>query len=333
MRSLTAVDGRRSGAQGRARGPVARAAVIAAVAACAAVASSPAIAQAASNATVTTGPAKEVGDATAVLTGAVNPNGSDTSYYFQYGPTRTYGLQSTIVGAGAGTRAVPVRLTVSGLAPITQYHYRLVAVNGAGAAAGKDQAFLTKKVPLSLGILTSPNPVLFGGTVLIQGTLAGTGNAGQPVVLQANAFPFTAGFQNVGNAELTSATGTFSFAVPAMSVVTQFRVRTVAKAVLSLVATESVAVRVSSHIGHARRRHFARFYGTVVPAEDGAHIAILRIVHGHNVLVAGTTLRHRNATSSQFSRTVRVRAGVYHVLVVVTSGAQTSNYGPRLKIG
>jgi hypothetical protein len=332
MRSLTAVDGWRSGAHGRACARAARTAAIAAVFACAAAVSSPAVAQAASQATVTTGPAKEVGDATAVLTGSVNPNGSDTSYYFQYGLTRTYGSQSAIVGAGAGTRAVPVRVIISGLAPITQYHYRLVAVNGAGASAGKDQTFLTKKVPLSLGILASPNPVLFGGTALIQGTLSGTGNAGQPVILQANAFPFTAGFQDVGNAELTSATGTFTFVVPTMTVVTQFRVRTVGKTVLSLVSTESVAVRVSSHIGHARRRHFARFYGTVVPAEDGAQVAILRLVHGHNVLVGGTTLHHRNAASSQFSRAVRVRAGVYRVLVV-TNGAQTSNYGPRLKIG
>ena len=32
--------------------------------------------------------------ASATLTGSVNPNGSDTSYYFQYGPTRAYGGQT-----------------------------------------------------------------------------------------------------------------------------------------------------------------------------------------------------------------------------------------------
>ena len=129
-------------------------------------------------------------------TGAVNPNGSDTSYYFQYGLTKAYGSQTAIADAGAGSKALPVRLAISGLQPLTVYHYRLVAVNSAGATIGDDEKLLTTKVPLSLAILASPNPVSFGGTVTVQGTLSGTGNANRAVVLQANAFPFTAGFQN-----------------------------------------------------------------------------------------------------------------------------------------
>ena len=42
---------------------------------------------------------------------------------------------------------------------------------------------------------------------------------------------------------------------------------------------------------------------------------------------------HRNATSSAFSRVVRVQPGAYRVLVRVTSGAQISNYGRTLLIG
>ena len=48
--------------------------------------------------------------------------------------------------------------------------------------------------------------------------------------------------------------------------------------------------------------------------------------------VAGTFLRHRNATSSFYSRVVRVHPGAYRVLVV-TNGAQVSNYGRPLLIG
>ena len=283
--------------------------------------------------TVSTGAAREIGYASAVLTGSVNPNGKDASYYFQYGPTRAYGGQTAIADAGAGTHAVPVRLPVTGLQPLTVYHYRLVAVNAAGPSIGADNTFLTTKVPLSLQILTSPNPVLFGGAITVQGTLSGTGNGNRVVVLQANSFPFTAGFQNVGNPLVTSPIGGFSFPVLGLTVSTQFRVATTTSPpVLSPVAVESVAVNVSSHVGSAGRAHYARIFGTVTPAFDGMQVGILRIVHGRGVLVGGTLLHHRNATSSKFSRVVHVTHGVYRVLVRVTNGAQVSNYGGPLLI-
>ena len=283
--------------------------------------------------TVSTGASAHVSFGSATLEGSVTPNGGDTSYYFQYGLTTAYGGQSTIADAGAGTSKVGVSLAVAGLQPLSVYHYRLVAVNSAGAAIGKDRTLLTKKVPLSLQILTSPNPVLFGGTVTVQGTLSGTGNANRAVVLQANQFPFTAGFQNLGNPELTTATGSFSFPVLGLTQVTQFRIATSTNpAVLSPVAVENVAVRVVGHLGHARRRHFVRIYGTVTPAENGTQVGILRITHGHGVLVGGTILSHRNAGSSSFSRAVPVKRGVYRVLVRITNGAQVSSYSQPLLI-
>src|SRR5204862_6801967 len=102
--------------------------------------------------------------------------------------------------------------------------------------------------------------------------------------------------------------------------------------IVSAVALEYVAVRVSSHVSHTRRPHFVRFSGTVTPAEDGMQVAVLRIKHGRGVLVGGTVLRHHDATSSRFSKVVRVRRGAYRVLVRVTSGAQVSNYGHQLVI-
>ena len=61
-------------------------------------------------------------------------------------------------------------------------------------------------------------------------------------------------------------------------------------------------------------------------------VGIMRISHGRGMLVAGTILRHRNATTSKFSRVVPVKRGVYRVLVRVTNGAQASNYGQPLLI-
>ncbi len=71
----------------------------------------------------------------------------------------------------------------------------------------------------------------------------------------------------------------------------------------------------------------------MTPAVDGMEVAIMRVIGGRNVLVAGTILRHRNATSSRFSRVIRVkRSAVYRVFVKVTNGAQTSNYSQPLFI-
>jgi hypothetical protein len=306
---------------------------IAATAALALGAIAPAAASAASPPRVATGPPQAVSFASATLTGTVTPRGQDTTYFFQYGTTKAYGSQTALADAGAGSAGVHVRLAVTGLAPVTKYHFRLIAVNASGASTGGDGFFTTKKVPLSLAILVAPNPVEFGGTAFVEGALSGTGSGGAAVQLQANVFPYLGGFVNLGNSEVTMPNGSFSFPVLNMSTVTQFRVVTSgAHRIVSATAMENVAVRVTSHVGRARRRHFARVYGTVAPAEDGAQVAILRITHGRGVLVAGTTLHHLNTASSSFSRAVRVRAGAYRVLVRVTSGAQISNYGRTLII-
>jgi hypothetical protein len=290
-------------------------------------------AQAASPPSALTGPATQVSYSLATLTGTVFPRASNTSYYFQYGPTRAYGGQTGVGDVGANVRLLNVRISVAGLQPVTRYHYRLVAVNAAGAITGADRTFTTARVPLSLQILATPNPVLFGGAVTVQGTLSGTGNAGRAVVLQANPFPYTPGFANIGNPELTTATGSFSFPVLGLTQATQFRVLTTTRApVVSPVALEQVAVQIVAHVGRVRRRHHARIYGIVTPSVPGMQVGIMRLTHGRDVLASGTVLRPRNATSSSFSRVVPVRRGLYRVLVRVTNGAQVSNYSRPLLI-
>jgi hypothetical protein len=103
--------------------------------------------------TVTTGtPATGVTTTTAMVPGTVNPNGVDTSYFFQYG------LNSSYTGAGSGemppspgtdigsgTTDVPVTADLTGLQPNATYHYQLVATNTEGGrATGGDQTFTTR---------------------------------------------------------------------------------------------------------------------------------------------------------------------------------------------
>jgi DNA-binding beta-propeller fold protein YncE len=81
----------------------------------------------------------------ATLNGGVNPEGSVTSYYFEYGPTTAYGtkIPTTAKEVGWGTSNVVVSQTPTGLEPLTVYHFRLVALNAEGTSYGEDRTFTT----------------------------------------------------------------------------------------------------------------------------------------------------------------------------------------------
>lgn len=282
---------------------------------------------------VHTGAAEAVSYASATLTGSVNPRGVATYYYFQYGPTDAYGLQTSLAEAGSGRAGVRVSAPLSGLSPLTAYHYRLVAVSNAGTTLGDDRRLMTTKVPLSLQIVASPNPVAYGGAITIQGTLSGTGAANREVVLQESGFPFTTGFADIGNAELTSPTGSFSFVVLNVGLITQYRVVTTTNpAVISPVVAEGVSVHI--HVRHRAVKHdrFVRVKGTVTPAVNGMHMGIMRLRKGKEHLVKGAVLHADGANRSRFRVLIHHRKGVYNVLVVVSSGAQSNTYGAPFQV-
>jgi hypothetical protein len=96
--------------------------------------------------TVTSLSASEVSPTQAKLNGSVNPDGSDTHYYFEYGLSAGYGNSIPAVPGmdlGGGTAPIATWNVISGLQPGTVYHYRVVATNGAGTTFGSDQTFLT----------------------------------------------------------------------------------------------------------------------------------------------------------------------------------------------
>jgi streptogramin lyase len=94
---------------------------------------------------VTTGLASAVVPTTAMLNGTVNPQGSVTRYHFEYGTSTAYGTTVPVPDASVGsdTATHAVAQAIAGLAPGTTYHFRLVATNSAGTAAGADQTFTT----------------------------------------------------------------------------------------------------------------------------------------------------------------------------------------------
>lgn len=90
-----------------------------------------------------TGAASGQTSTAAELSGTVNAENSDTTYYFEYGATVGYGQRTATVDAGSGSSAVPVKANLSGLTPGATYHYRLVAVNATGTTDGADETFTT----------------------------------------------------------------------------------------------------------------------------------------------------------------------------------------------
>ena len=87
----------------------------------------------------------------AKLTSTVYPYGADTHYYFEYGPTTSYGTDIPMSpGVDLGSAEYPastqVEQTVTGLTSGMTYHYRIVASNSIGEATGSgtgDRTFTT----------------------------------------------------------------------------------------------------------------------------------------------------------------------------------------------
>jgi hypothetical protein len=98
---------------------------------------------------VVTGEASDITDTSASLHGTINPRGSDTRSYVEYGADTTYGhvqpLGPTYHQDGAEIGDIPRSESITGLQAETAYHYRFVAINANGTTAGQDREFSTAK--------------------------------------------------------------------------------------------------------------------------------------------------------------------------------------------
>jgi hypothetical protein len=79
----------------------------------------------------------------ATLQGLVNPAGKKTRYWFQYGPTGSYGSLTPVTNVGKGDKQIAVSAAVTGLQPQTTYHVRIVAWADTDMLAGADMTFAT----------------------------------------------------------------------------------------------------------------------------------------------------------------------------------------------
>ena len=116
----------------------------------------------------------------AALSGSVNPEGTSTQAYFQYGldlnergpgaSTTLYDESTAPQPVGSDSSDHPVSVPLTGLVPGALYHVRLVAVNSAGTTFGPDQTFTTPQAAAPpapvLGQTENVQPV--SGTVFVK---------------------------------------------------------------------------------------------------------------------------------------------------------------------
>src|SRR5215210_6875351 len=280
----------------------------------------------------TTGGAANVTFQSARVNGSVDPNGEATNYYFQYGTTAVLGTETAMTPAGGGANPVRVSVDIGGLSPTTRYFYRIVSQNASGTTAGQIRSFTTRRQPLGVTLGASPNPIRPGTGTTLAGTLSGTGNAGRRIVLQSNPWPYTQGFQNASNEQVTNAQGGFSFPVLSVPFNTQYRVQMperpqVVSPIVTVGVKPYVRTRVSRH--RVRRGRRVRFSGSVRPGRTGAQIAIQKKRDGRWVTINGTIVR----SGGSYSRRVKInRGGTFRVWTGVADQQYANNHGRSVRL-
>ncbi len=86
---------------------------------------------------------------TANINGTVNPNGSATSYWFEYGIETSFGATTAIQSAGSGNITSNISVSLSNLMPQRKYYFRLNAQNQYGTINGAIMSFTTQGPPAS----------------------------------------------------------------------------------------------------------------------------------------------------------------------------------------
>ena len=136
---------------------------------------------------IQTGLLNVASDKGAVVTGYVAPNGSATTYWFEYGATRDLGLRTASQPAGAEFVTLATPAYLKDLTPSTTYYYQLHAKNEFGEVKGVVYSLTTTNVPLSAS--TAPTATtLAAANVSVSGALL-------PGVIDPNNTPTTYWFE------------------------------------------------------------------------------------------------------------------------------------------
>ncbi|MCX6288122.1 MAG: T9SS type A sorting domain-containing protein [Bacteroidetes bacterium] len=150
---------------------------------------------------VTTLAATNITGNEATLNGSVNANNLSTTVTFNWGLNTGYGNTATATPSTVtGATATAVYANITGLNPVTTYHFRCVGVNSVGTTYGADMTFTTCQPPAAAGTITGPSTVCQNQTGVIYAV---------PTIANATSYTWTL----PAGASITAGSGTNSITV------------------------------------------------------------------------------------------------------------------------
>ncbi len=106
----------------------------------------------------------------ATLNGSVNANNSSTTVTFNWGLTTAYGNTTNATPyTVTGNTPTPVLANITGLLPLTTYHFRVTGTNSAGTSYGNDLTFTT--VSAAPTVVTDAASNISGTSAQLNGTV------------------------------------------------------------------------------------------------------------------------------------------------------------------
>jgi hypothetical protein len=274
----------------------------------------------------------------ALVNARIDPNNIRTTFFVRYGPTKLYGSQTTAQEAGSGGAPRGFTIPLTGLAPDTRYHYRVIAVNEKGAITrSKDHTFRTRKQPLGVTLVATPTSVAPNAPTVLTGQLTGTNNANRDVRVEASQWPYVGGFKQIGNKIVTDSQGNFTFNVLNVPFNTQFRVALAQRPeVVSPIVAVSVPLTVRTDIrtvktfAHSKK---VRFKGSVSPAPGTPSLAVQKKRSGVWTTIATAKQWTVNSSGVTFKKKVRIgKSGKFRIVAQDASGKYAVGAGRVVSI-
>ncbi len=277
-------------------------------------------------------PAVQTGAATGITSTSVTVNatvdgfGELTRYWFQYGTSTGYG-GGTASLTETDPSAIPVSVAITGLAPSTTYHYRIVAQNLDAELHGADETFTT----LSTGC-TTPQASTAAATAIsaTRAALHGTVSATCGPAQYSFEYGTTTGYGK--STALVSGTGPVSAAVSGLRPGTMYHFRLVAAngAGTSDGADRTFTTPKPISTIHAPRNVRARAVFTVTARLRAAAAVTIELVHKGKVF---KRLRLGRRTGSVHAHlTAPGTTGVYEIWVLANGDGTTQTDRLRLTV-
>jgi hypothetical protein len=171
---------------------------------------------------------------------------------------------------------------------------------------------------VGITIAAQKNPIVFGSSTRIAGTVTGSDKANVSVRLEQRPHPFTGDWQAVATTT-TVASGDYNFTGVGPRVNTLYRVRAGSLKAVSKELLLKVRIKVALRLSDSTpsRGERVRFSGPAAPEHDGTEVLIQRRTFtGRWRTVKGTTLKDAGTELSRFSTRIRVRRdGTYRARI------------------